>query len=344
MLSQGLVLQGGSRCELVTEEVGLPESTQVLIRTHAVGLCGSDIGLYLGTYEGPKNYPLYFGHEWSGIVEAVGPEVTRVRPGDRVTGDCSLYCGACEFCGRDKNLCQRIEKFGITVHGASRRWFLQDERYVYRADPGVELDLLALSEPLAVGAHAIRRIRESCPDLPRKKILVMGGGAIGLSCLFALKVLEGCECVELYDIVPTRVSKAMELGAAAPTDVMTAADETESYGGLYCGHGYDVIVETSGSVVAFHRAVNLIRPLGVIMALGFIPAIELPLKQITFKAAQVMGSIGGTGEFDRVLAFIRDHPHLARELITHHFALSEAEKAFEVAMDRSQAMKVLIHF
>lgn len=344
MQSRGLVLQGGKRCDLVTEEVAWPEGRQVLIRTHAVGLCGSDIGLYLGTYEGPKNYPLYFGHEWSGVVEAVGPDVTRVQPGDRVTGDCSLYCGSCEFCGRDKNLCQQIEKFGITVHGASRQWFLQDERYVYRADPSVDLDLLALSEPLAVGAHAVRRIRESRPLLRQEKVLVMGGGAIGLSCLFALKVLEGCEWVELYDVVPARVSKAMALGAAEPTDVAMATGGMESYGGLYSGRGYDVIVETSGSAAAFCRAVELIRPLGTIMALGFIPAVELPLKQITFKAAQVMGSIGGTGEFERVLGFIRDHPHLARELVTHHFSLTDADRAFETAMDRRQAMKVLIHF
>ncbi|HSJ54740.1 MAG TPA: alcohol dehydrogenase catalytic domain-containing protein, partial [Anaerolineae bacterium] len=115
MQSKGIVLHGGKQLEMVTAEVEAPVGSQVLVRTHAVGLCGSDAGLYLGTYEGPRNYPLYFGHEWSGTVEATGPAATRLRPGDKVTGDCSLYCGACQFCGRDKNLCQRIEKFGITV-------------------------------------------------------------------------------------------------------------------------------------------------------------------------------------------------------------------------------------
>ena len=140
MLSKGIVLKGERQAEIVARDVGAPTGMQVLIRTHAVGLCGSDIGLYHGTYEGPKNYPLYFGHEWSGTVEAVGPDVTKVKPGDKVTGDCSIFCGECEFCtsAGDKNLCQRIEKFGITVNGASRQHFLQDEKYVYRADHGAD--------------------------------------------------------------------------------------------------------------------------------------------------------------------------------------------------------------
>jgi 2-desacetyl-2-hydroxyethyl bacteriochlorophyllide A dehydrogenase len=346
MQSKGIVLRGGKQMELVTTELEAPAGSQVLVRTHAVGLCGSDSGLYLGTYEGPKNYPLYFGHEWSGSVEAVGPDVTRFRPGDKVTGDCSLYCGQCQFCGRDKNLCQQIEKFGITVDGASRQLFLQDERYLYRADPAADLDLVALSEPLAVGAHAARRVHQVRPNLAHEKVLVLGGGAIGLACLFALKVLEGCEHVELYDLVEERVAKAVAAGAARPTDVAGAAGTgaAAGYGGLYSGRGYDAIFETSGSPAAFAGAVNLLRPLGTVMALGFIPSVELGLKQITFKAAQIMGSIGGTGEFDRVLEFVAGYPELAGQLVSHRVPFHEATHAFDLAADRGRSMKVLLQF
>jgi len=356
MNSEGIVLTGNERAQVVSEAVAAPTGTQVLIRTHAVGLCGSDLGLYHGTYEGPKNYPIYFGHEWSGTVQAVGPGVTRVRPGDKVTGDCSLYCGGCELCDRDRNLCQAIEKFGITVDGASRSLFLQEERYVYRAEADADLDLVALSEPLAVGAHAVRRVRESRPDLDREKILVMGGGTIGLSCFFALTVLEGCRHVELYDVVEARRKKALDLGARELSDVIAtgpdaahgaahgAADEAAGYGDLYSGQGYDVIFETSGAPPAFYRAVELLRPLGTIMALGFLPSVEFSLKQITLKAAHIMGSIGGTGDFERVLAFAHRHPHLAAELVSHRIPFREYKSAFEVAQDRRKAMKVLLIF
>lgn len=343
-MSKGIVLKGEQRAEIVLEQVAAPSGTQVLVRTHAVGLCGSDIGLYLGSYEGPKNYPLHFGHEWSGTVEAIGPEVTKVRPGDRVTGDCSIFCGSCEFCTRDRNLCREIEKFGITISGASRQLFLQDEKYIYRADPGTDLDIVALSEPLAVGAHAARRVRDSHPRLHEEKILVLGGGTIGLSCLFALKYIEGCEHVELFDVVESRVRNAMALGAAEPSDVMAARDEAATYGGLYSGRGYDAIFETSGAPAAFGHAVALVRPLGTVMALGFIPSVEFSPKQITLKAARIMGSIGGTGEFERVLGFALEYPDLARQLITHQVPFEDYPKAFDLAQDRRRSMKVLIHF
>ncbi|MCL7454427.1 MAG: alcohol dehydrogenase catalytic domain-containing protein [Anaerolineae bacterium] len=344
MLSKGIVLTGDSRAEVVTEEVSPAVGTQVLVRTHAVGLCGSDVALYQGTYEGPSNYPMYFGHEWSGTVEAVGPAVTTVAPGDKVTGDCSMFCGQCQFCARDKNLCQSIEKVGITVDGASRQFFLQEERYVYRAHPEADLDLVALSEPLAVGAHAVRRVRDCRPDLRHEKILVLGGGTIGLSCLFALKYLEGCENVELYDLVEARVDQAVRLGSRQPTDVVGAQADSATYGGLYSGRGYDAIFETSGAPPAFRSAVDLVRPLGTVMALGFIPSVELSLKLVTLKAAQIMGSIGGTGGFDRVLGFTLEHPEVARQLISHQLPFEDAERAFELAADRRQAMKVLVRF
>ncbi len=81
--SQGIVLKGNREAEIVAERAPQPTGRQVLIKTHAVGLCGSDMSLYSGKYEGPKNYPIYFGHEWSGIVEAVGPAVTGVAGGDK---------------------------------------------------------------------------------------------------------------------------------------------------------------------------------------------------------------------------------------------------------------------
>jgi L-iditol 2-dehydrogenase len=343
VLSQGIALEGGRRAEIVPGEVPAPAGSQVLIRTHAVGLCGSDVALYLGTYEGPRNYPLYFGHEWSGTVETVGPAVTGLRPGDKVTGDCSIYCGECEFCTRDKNLCQKIEKFGITIDGASRRFFLQDERYLYRADPSADLDLVALSEPLAVGARAVRRVQRLRPWFRKERVLVLGGGTIGLACLFALKHIAGCAYVELHDLVPSRVTEAVGLGAAEPTDVVADGPGGEGYGELYSGRGYDVIFETSGAPPAFLRAVALLRPLGMIMALGFIPSVEFSPKQVTLQAAQIMGSIGGTGEFEQALDFSLRHPDLAQKLITHRVPFEEYVRAFDLALDRRGSRKVLIH-
>jgi threonine dehydrogenase-like Zn-dependent dehydrogenase len=342
--SKGVVIKGPGQADIITEDVATPTGKQVLIKTHAVGLCGSDVALYNGSYQGPRHYPLYFGHEWSGTVEAIGPDVTRFERGDKVTGDCSIFCGECVSCLRDRNLCQRIEKFGITIDGASRQYFLQDEDYIYRADHAADLDLVAISEPLAVGAHAVRRVQEARSSLKDERILVLGGGTIGLSCLFALKYLAGCQHVELFDIVEARVRKAQDLGASQLTDVAAGGGDDESYGGLYSERGYDAIFEASASPAAFRRAVELIRPLGTIMALGFVASVELSLKTIIFKAARLMGSMGGTGEFERVLAFTLRHPNVARQIITHQISFEDFPKAFELAADPKHSMKVLIRF
>ena len=80
------------------------------------------------------------------------------------------------------------------------------------------------------------------------------------------------------------------------------------------------------------------------MALGFIPSIQMSPKQLTFKAARLMGSIGGTGEFGRVLEMVRHHPDMVRQIISHRVPASDVHRAFEVAQDRRAAMKVLVQF
>jgi threonine dehydrogenase-like Zn-dependent dehydrogenase len=150
--------------------------------------------------------------------------------------------------------------------------------------------------------------------------------------------------VELFDLVPARAQKALDLGASPWTDVTADEADAASYGGLYSGRGYDAIFETSAAPMALRRAVDLARPLGTIVALGFIPSVELAMKTLTFKAAQIIGSMGGTGEFEAVLDFVCRHPDLARALITHQISFDEYPRAFEVASDRRNAMKVLINF
>ena len=80
------------------------------------------------------------------------------------------------------------------------------------------------------------------------------------------------------------------------------------------------------------------------MALGFIPSVEFSLKTITLKAAHVMGSMGGTGQFETVLDFTLNHPDVARQLITHKLPFADYAKAFASAEDRQHAMKVLVTF
>jgi len=337
----------GHNCgEIHTEKVRDPVRAEVLVKPLFVSLCGSDIALYKGTYTGPHVYPICPGHEWVGIVEEVGEQVSKFSPGDIVTGDCSIYCGQCPLCKKDKNLCINIEKFGITIPGALRELFIQDMRYLYRV-PSItditDLYLFALTEPLAVAAHAIHRVVELNPLLKEGKVLIMGGGPVGLGCLLMAKHVFGFRHVELFDIRASRVEKALSLGADELTyDFAGAGFSADNYKSLYSRTCYDLVLETSGAPAAFRQSVELLCPLGFVVSIGFVPLVEVSPRVLTLKAGAVVGSIGGTGHFEVALSFIVKQPQLVRELITHQFLFEEWEQAFEIASDREKAMKVII--
>ena len=210
------VLKGPGVLAAEEREIPQPGPTEVLIRVTNVGICGSDIHLYKGTYNGPQNYPILFGHEWSGIVEKTGEKVAKVKPGDKVTGDCSRYCGHCDNCSEDRNLCRTIEKFGITIDGASAEYIVRDESYIYRADPEADLALLALTEPIAVAKHLLEKILKLGGSYQGKRVLIYGGGAIGQAALLLLRLYYGCKQVDLSDLIEYRIGLARELGANIP--------------------------------------------------------------------------------------------------------------------------------
>ena len=93
-------------------------------------------------------------------MEAVGAKVTAFKPGNKVTGDYSCFCGKCGNCQIDRNLCTRIEKFGITTNGASAEFIVRSEKYLYKAPDDMPLELLCLAEPLAVAFHLLNKIED----------------------------------------------------------------------------------------------------------------------------------------------------------------------------------------
>lgn len=336
------VLKGPGVLTAEEREIPRPGPTEVLIRVTNVGICGSDIHLYKGTYNGPQNYPILFGHEWSGIVEKTGDKVTKVKPGDKVTGDCSRYCGHCDNCSEDRNLCRTIEKFGITIDGASAEYILRDERYLYRADPEADLALLALTEPIAVAKHLLEKILKLGGSYQGKRVLIYGGGAIGQAALLLLRLYYGCEQVDLSDLIEYRTGLARELGANIPPAEALKWELENDYPNMYNRTRYDVVIETTGVAPVFANGLNLLKPGGYLGCVGMIKTAEIPQKLIVTKSLTVTGSIGGTEEFEGVIAFIQENRDAVRKLISHVFPAAETDQAFAMATEASKAMKISI--
>ena len=345
---KGLRLKGSKEMEIVEEAIQEPGEDQVLIRIDNFNLCGSDLRIYEGTYSGPMRYPIYVGHEWAGKVEAIGKGVQHLSVGGQVTGDCSLWCGACSYCAQDKNLCERIEKVGMTRDGASRQYFLQDAKYVYpagRIDPRV----LSLTEPLSVVCHAASNGERMMGPLSSLRILILGGGNMGTALLMVLRKIFNCSNVEVYDSIPSRMQAALDLGGQMPPDIdfVTRRGSKTSgsdYRDFYSDQAYDLVFESTGSREAFSNALEIVKPLGGIVVIGFVSTGEVQLRLITLKALRICGTIGGTGEFPRVLKAMEKESTYFERLITHRFHYLDYKKAFETAMEKEKSLKVQIYF
>ncbi len=316
---------------------------EVLIQVTHIGVCGSDSQLFGGTYKGPFSYPILFGHEWAGVVRETGRGVRGFAPGDAVTGDCSRYCGTCPNCQVDRNVCRSIEKFGITVDGASAERIVREARYLYKAPPDLDRELLCLAEPLAVSAHLLDRIAAAAGDLPRREVLILGGGAIGVGALMLLRRHHRCSRVDLLERSPYRLARAREMGAGEPpAGVLRAEADTRDYHALYAGGLYDLVLDTTGNPDAFRTALRVARPRGIIGSLGMMPEVSIEQKLIVLKALTVVGGIGGTGAFPQVIDFIHGNRDLVRRMISHALPVERAGEAFELGRNAEQSLKVVL--
>ena len=342
------VIQQSNR--LLQQNQPKPEvsGTQVLVKVNTISLCGSDLHLFHGTYNGPKNYPIMFGHEWSGTVVEVGGDVQKLSIGDMVTGDCSLYCGTCRNCQRDRNMCTTIEKYGITVDGASAEYIIRDEMHLYPYAKEIGFNLGALVEPLAVSRNLIKKIVAIDPEIYTRRILVIGLGGIGLGAFLQLKHVYGCQDVAVMDVSVKRKEIARRLGAkVVDSSILDPEEDTSKYGSMYSDEGYDLILDTTGNAFVFSNMFKLIAPFGILGCLGMLGSVTIPQKLIVLKGLTLLGSIGGTGSFEDVLRFLEDYPEEASELISHKFSIErlvDTEQAFLTAGDIEASIKVQLEY
>jgi L-iditol 2-dehydrogenase len=322
------------------------QDTEVLVRVHSLGICATDLSLFSGTYTAPHKLPICFGHEWSGVVETVGAGVSGLLPGDRVVGECSLSCGHCGLCRHNPNLCRNIQKFGITTDGAARTHVIVQERFLHRAGCAVDMGVLALAEPLAVAARGVATaLHRERPLFDGQRVLVLGGGMIGVACVAVLRLLHRCESVFLFDPIPSRCARARLFGAQALTTTdIPQGSPSNKYSDLYQSNGYDIIFETTGSPVAFKQSLQQLNPGGAVVHFGFLEEVTFAPKILAIKGAHMVGSIGGSGMFEAVLPLVLEHADTFRELITHTFAAADCDAAFASASDRQDSLKTQLVF
>ncbi|MCX6903496.1 MAG: alcohol dehydrogenase catalytic domain-containing protein, partial [Verrucomicrobia bacterium] len=196
---------------------GPPGRGEVLLRVKVTGVCGSDLHSYLDARIGdtPIQTPLVLGHEFSGVVEAVGPgsldgHFENLKPGTRVAVDPAQPCRRCELCEKGHpNLCRRLHFCGNYPDGGSLcEWMHMPARSCFPVPKTIDYVEAALLEPLGVAVHAV--------DLAQIKVAssaaILGAGPIGLLILQVMK-LAGADPIFITDKLPWRLKLAQKFGA-----------------------------------------------------------------------------------------------------------------------------------
>ena len=186
------------------------EPDGVLVRVMACGICGTDVHIYEGDKGAADTTPpVILGHEFSGVVEAVGEKVSRVKAGDRVCIDPNSLCGACSYCRTGiGHFCENMVGIGTTVDGGFAEYCAVPESQVYRLAAGISFEEGAMAEPLACCLHGI----DLCEIRPGSAVMVIGAGMIGLL-MVQLAKLSGVRLVAVLEPVEEKRIMALKLGA-----------------------------------------------------------------------------------------------------------------------------------
>ncbi len=317
---------------------------QVAVRLATGGICGSDLHYYnhggFGTIR--LKEPMILGHEVAGHVAALGEGVTGLSVGQLVGVSPSRPCHACRFCREGMlNQCLNMRFYGSAmpfphIQGAFRETLVADAGQCVPAD-GLSTGEAAMAEPLAVTLHATRR----AGDMLGKSVLVTGCGPIGVLAILAAR-RAGADLIVATDLSDYTLSMAKVAGADITLNIAAATDALDRY---KAEKGtFDVLYECSGAQAALTGAIPAMRPGATILQLGLGGDMTLPMMQITAKELMLKGSFRFHSEYATAISLMQKGLIDVKQLISETVRLQDAVKGFELANDRSQAMKVQIAF
>ena len=349
------------RTPMTIEEVAIekPKRREVLIRTAAAGLCHSDLHFIEGAY--PTPVPVVLGHESAGIVEAVGEDVTYLKPGDRVISCLSVFCGHCEFClsGRP-SICQDPEV--KMPPGVARR--LQWKG----AHLNQFLNLSSFAEQMVVHEHALVKVREDMPlDLacligcsvvtgygavvhtariePGATVAVFGVGGIGLATINAA-VIAGAGRIIAIDRIASKLDLARSFGA---TDVVDASEgDTVARIQALTGGGVQYSFECIGLKQTAEQAFGCLRAGGTATIIGMIPyGTKIELHGFDFlRERRIQGSLMGSNRFrtdmPRLIEFYMQGKLKLKEMVSARIPLAAINDGFDALKQGGVARSVIV--
>ena len=318
---------------------------QIEVAIKRGGICGSDLHYYkhggFGTIR--LKEPMVLGHEVAGEVTKLGAGVTNVKVGDIVAVNPSRPCGQCMYCQKgQQNHCLEMLFYGSAMRfphipGAFQQSLVALASQAHVIAKGVSIEEAAFAEPFAVALHAIVR----AGSLANKRVLVTGCGPIGALAIVAARI-HGAQEIVATDVSDFTLGHAKNIGADHTINVATNVDSVTPF---KANKGYfDIMIEASGNEAALHTGLEVLKPRGTLIQLGLGGNIALPQNTIVSKEIEIKGSFRFHEEFALAVDLINKKRVDLKPLLTEVMPLAQANQAFELAGDRSKAMKVQIAF
>lgn len=301
---------------------------EVLIRVMAAGVCGTDIHIYDGAKGASEcSPPVVLGHEFAGIVEAVGENVTHVKVGDHVTVDPSIMCGKCYACKMGKpHFCETYSATGVTYDGGFAELAKAKEEQVYVLQPEVSFEEAAMCEPLGCCVHGIGRAHIKTGDT----VLIIGGGTIGLI-MVQLARLAGAATVIVSEPVEAKHSMALKLGADYVVDPLKKTpaqliEEIEL-------REINVTIECVGQKQTMLDALQYVGNGGHVLLFGLTaPDCEIPLKpyEIFQKEITITASYVNPFSHYKAVHLVNTGKLKLSELISDRLLLDDIDSVFQI--------------
>jgi 2-desacetyl-2-hydroxyethyl bacteriochlorophyllide A dehydrogenase len=254
---KAVVISAPGQVEVTTVDDPAPGPREVVVDVAACGICGTDLHILDGEFA--PTLPIVPGHEFSGVVVALGsavdPAADGIRIGDPVAVDPSLFCMECHYCriGRN-NLCERWNAIGVSKPGAAAEFVAAPVANCVRMPDGVALADAALIEPLSCAIRGYDILRASLAS----NYLIYGAGTMGLMMLELAK-RAGAATVDVVDLNASRLETARELGC---TSTVTSAAQLER------PRGWDVVIDCTGVVAAIEDGLTRVGKGGTFLQFG----------------------------------------------------------------------------
>ncbi|WP_310832006.1 zinc-binding alcohol dehydrogenase family protein [Paenibacillus pedocola] len=333
---------------IICEEIGkfvyreeLPEPElhpgEAIVRIRRIGICGTDLHAYRGN-QPYFTYPRVLGHELSGTIEHIGDNPEGLRAGDQVSVIPYLHCGKCRACLSGKtNCCQKMKVFGVHLDGGMRERVALPLANLLNTE-GLSLDQAAMLEPLAIGAHAVRRSGLGAGD----QVLVIGAGPIGLGAM-AMAKYAGAKVIGM-DVNDERLDFCRKWAQVEYT-VSALREPKDQLSTLTDGNFLPYVIDSTGNISSMESAFGFVGHGGTLTYVGLVKGM-IAFSDPDFHAREmiVQGSRNATREdFERVLDAIKEGYIDVDSYITHRSAFADMIGQFENWLrPESKVIKALV--